>query len=99
MDNSMCHNGRKVTNEFDNLKLDRVTRPPYSPDLSPCDFWRCEMLKRKIKDRVFQVVERIITAVYMVWDELTLEELESILFNWIERFEWPIEHEEKYHTT
>jgi hypothetical protein len=28
-----------------------------------------------------------------------LEELESILFNWIERFEWPIEHEEKYHTT
>jgi histone-lysine N-methyltransferase SETMAR len=38
IDNSMCHHGRKVTNEFDNRKLQRVAHPPYSPDLSPCDF-------------------------------------------------------------
>jgi hypothetical protein len=38
MDNLMCHNGRKVADEFDNQKLQRVAHPPYSPDLSPCDF-------------------------------------------------------------
>jgi hypothetical protein len=96
MDNSMCHSGHNVTDEFDNLKLDCVPHPPYSPDPSPCDFWLFEMLKRKIKDQVFQVVEETMTAVHKVWDELTLEDLQSILFNWIERLEWVIEHEEKY---
>jgi hypothetical protein len=38
MDSSMGRNGRKLTDELDNLKLDRVSHPPYSPDLSPCDF-------------------------------------------------------------
>jgi histone-lysine N-methyltransferase SETMAR len=45
MDNSMCRNGCKVTDEFDNRKLQRVAHPPYSPDLSPCDFWIFGMLK------------------------------------------------------
>jgi hypothetical protein len=45
------------------------------------------MLKQKIKDRVFQTVEEIIIAVDRVWDELTLEDLQSVFFNWIERFE------------
>jgi hypothetical protein len=50
MDNSTCHSGRKVTDEFDNRKLQRVAHPPYSPDLSPCDFWLFDMLKQKMKD-------------------------------------------------
>jgi hypothetical protein len=38
------------------------------------------------------------TAVYRAWDELTLEDLQSIFFNWIERLEWVIEHEGEYYT-
>jgi hypothetical protein len=57
IDNSICHNDRKVTDEFDNLKLDRIPHLPYSQDLSPCDFWSFGMLKQKIKDRMFQTVE------------------------------------------
>jgi hypothetical protein len=87
MDNSMCHNGRKVTHELDNMKFDRVSYSFYSPDLSPCDFWLFGMLKQKSKDRVFQTVEEIMTAVHKVWDELTLEDLHSVFFDWIERLE------------
>jgi hypothetical protein len=29
-----------------------------------------------------------------VWDELTLEDLQSVFFNWIEQFEWVSEHGE-----
>jgi hypothetical protein len=94
MDNPMCHNRRKVTDELANLKLDRVPRPLYSPDLSPCNFWLFGMLNHKIKDPVFQTVEDIMTAVHRVWDELTLDDLQSVFFNWIERFEWVSEHEE-----
>jgi histone-lysine N-methyltransferase SETMAR len=85
MDNSMCHNDRKVTDELANLKFDRVPHPPYSPDLSPCDFWPFEMLKQKIRDQVFQTVEEIMTAVHRVCNELTLDDLQSVFFNWIEQ--------------
>jgi hypothetical protein len=81
MDNSLCHNGRKVTDELAHLKLDRIPHLPYSPDLSPCDFWLFGMLKQKIKDRVFQTVEKIMIAVHRVWDELTLDDLQSVFFN------------------
>jgi hypothetical protein len=66
MDNSMCHNGCKMIDELDNLKFDRVPHPLYSVDLSPCNFSLFEMLKQKIKDRVFQAVEEIMTAVHRV---------------------------------
>jgi histone-lysine N-methyltransferase SETMAR len=45
MDNSMCHNCRKVTDKLEVLRPDRVHHSPYSPDLSPCDFWLFGMLK------------------------------------------------------
>jgi hypothetical protein len=66
MDNSMCHNGRKMTDELANLKLDHVICTPYLPDLSLCDFWLFGMLKQKIKDRVFQTIDEIMTAIHGV---------------------------------
>jgi transposase len=81
MDNSMCHNGRKVANELDNLKLDRVPHPPYSPDLSPCDFWLFNMLKQAIKDREFHAVEEIPSAFHEVSSQVTSEDLQSVFFN------------------
>jgi hypothetical protein len=66
MDNSICHNGCKVIDELASLKLDRIPHPPYLPDLSPCDFWLFEMLKQKIKDRVFETVEEMMIAFHRV---------------------------------
>jgi hypothetical protein len=97
MDNSMCLNGRKVTDEFDNRKLQRVAYPHYSPDLSPCDFWLFGMLKQKMKDREFCGVKEIMNAVQEIWREVTLERLQSVFFNWIERLEYVIEHDWEYY--
>jgi hypothetical protein len=87
MDNSMCHNGRKVTDELANVKLACIHHPSDSPDLSPCDFWPFGMMKQKIKDRVCQTIRELMTAVHRVWDDLTLDDLQSVFFNWIERLE------------
>jgi hypothetical protein len=92
LDSSICHNGRKVTDELTNLKLDRVPHPPHSPELNPCDFWLFGILKQKTKDLVFQTVEEIIITFHRVWHELTLNDLQSVFFNWIERFEWFNKH-------
>jgi hypothetical protein len=48
--------GYKMTNELNNLKLDRAPHPPDSPDLSPCDFWLFGILKQKIKNRMFRCI-------------------------------------------
>jgi hypothetical protein len=93
-DNSMCLNGCKVINEFANLKLDCVLHLPYLPDLNPCDFWLFGMFRQKIKDRVFQTVEEIMTPVHKVWDKLTLEDLQSVFFNRIESLKCVSEHGE-----
>jgi histone-lysine N-methyltransferase SETMAR len=97
MDNSMCHNGRKVIDELENLKLVRVVHPPYSRDLSPCDFWLFGMLKQKIQDRVFDTTEEIVMAIRKVWNEVTFEDLQSVFFDWIQRVEYVIEHEGEYY--
>jgi histone-lysine N-methyltransferase SETMAR len=53
MDNSQCHNAKKITGKLQKKRITRAPHPPYSPDLSPCDFWFFGMVKQKIKDCEF----------------------------------------------
>jgi hypothetical protein len=62
MDNSICHNGHRVIDELHHLKILRLRYPPYSPDISPCDFWMFGDLKGKLKDSHLQGPEDILTA-------------------------------------
>jgi hypothetical protein len=97
MDNSMCDNGRKVIDELENLKLDRVAHPPYSRNLSLCDFWLFGMLKQKIQDRVFETTEEILMAIRNAWNEVTFEDLQPVFFDSIQRVEYVIEHKLEYY--
>ena len=36
-----------------------VPHPPYSPDMSPCDFWMFPRLKEKLRGRRFEDVEEM----------------------------------------
>jgi hypothetical protein len=54
------------------------------------------MLKHEIKDWMFQTIEETVTNVKMTWEGLTLEDVHSVFFNWMERLEWVIEHEGEY---
>jgi hypothetical protein len=98
MDNSVCHNGPKVTDELANLKLDRFPDAPYSADLSLCDCWLFGMLKQKIKDRVFEIVHEMMMTFPSVREELILEDLQCLFFNWIEQVEYVSEHGGEYYT-
>jgi histone-lysine N-methyltransferase SETMAR len=65
MDNSMCYNGSKVMSKFDKHHIARLPHQPYSPDLSPCDFWFFGMLKGILKDREFHSHDEIEEAITM----------------------------------
>jgi transposase len=50
MDTLMCHNGAKIIEKLEKRHIARDPHPPYSPDLSPCDFWLFGILKQKMKE-------------------------------------------------
>jgi histone-lysine N-methyltransferase SETMAR len=85
MDNSMCHNGAKITEKLEKRHITRAPHPPYSPNLSPCDFWFFGILKQKMKERIFQSEKQILAAITESWDELTFEDVQGVFHNSMER--------------
>jgi hypothetical protein len=67
MDNSMCHNGNKISEKLTKGSIERPPDPPYSPDISPCDFWLFGMREHKMKDRQFQSQQAILSAIAKMW--------------------------------
>jgi hypothetical protein len=92
MDTSMWHTGAKITSEFQKHHLARMPHPPYSPDISPCDFWLFGMLKGILKDRELVSSEEIEVANPDVWNSLTSDDVQSVFRHWMSRLTWVIEN-------
>jgi hypothetical protein len=75
MDHSTSHNGGKIQEKFETKGLVRSPHPPYSPDLSPCDFEFFRMAKGKIKDWEFYIVQNILGCLMEICDYLTLDDV------------------------
>jgi histone-lysine N-methyltransferase SETMAR len=54
LDNAPAHRSKLVTAWLRKAKLDVLQHPPYSPDLSPCDYFFFGELKRWLTGRKFQ---------------------------------------------
>jgi hypothetical protein len=89
LDYSKSQDGGKIQGKFDIKGLVRSPHPPYSPDLSPCDFCFFGMTKEKMKDREFHTVPVIRGRLTEIWKGLTFEDVQSvflerkILLNWV----------------
>jgi hypothetical protein len=83
IDNSMGHNRLKVVSKFDKHHIARLPHPPYSPALSPCDFWFFEMLKGILKDREFRSHDVIEGAITIAWNILMFDKVQSVFHNWM----------------
>ena len=59
-----------------------VTHPPYSPDLSPCDFW----LFPKLRGRHYETIEEMKEAVTRIIDTLTQKDFHGTLLKLFERY-------------
>ena len=58
-DNAPCHTSISVNEFVANKGISVVPLPPYSPDLSPCDFFTFPKLKFDLKGRHFGTVDNI----------------------------------------
>jgi len=62
-DNAPCHTAISVIEFLAKKGIPVVPQPPYSPDLSPCDFFLFPKLKFNLKGRHFGTVKNIEKAV------------------------------------
>jgi transposase len=97
MENSMWYNWAKITEKPEKRHIARAPHPPYSPDLSPCDFRLFGILKQKMKERVFQSEGEILAAVTESWNEFTFEDIQRVFHNWMERLIWVIANSGEYY--
>ena len=59
MDNATPHNAHDTKIRLLLTGIRRVPHPPYSPDLSPNDFWFCPRLKRNLKGVYFRNLDQL----------------------------------------
>jgi hypothetical protein len=96
MDNSRCHNRKKVPAEIEHRRLAGAPPPLYSPDHSPCDFWFFGLMKYSLKDREIQEIQTLISALTDIWDDLTFEKVQAAFLDWMERLSWVIDNNGEY---
>jgi histone-lysine N-methyltransferase SETMAR len=96
MDNPMSHNGHKISQKLANRNIERATDPPYSPDISPCDFWLCGVLKHNMKDREFRIQQTILSAVAKMWNDLIFADVQRVFQEWMDRLTWVIGNNGEY---
>ena len=70
LDNAPVHNSILVTDYLTKIGINTASRPLYSPDLAPCDFW----LFSKLRACRYETIEEMIEAVTKVIDTLTQED-------------------------
>ena len=85
-DNAPVHVTRSLLDMLDAWDWEVIQHPPYSPDLSPCDFFLFPKLKNKLRGIRFDTAEEIENAVKAQVRRLDTEGvrpgIEGLLHRW-----------------
>ena len=58
-DNAPSHTALSVNEFWAKKNITLVPKPPYSPDLSSCDYFLFPILKKHLKEHIFRTIENI----------------------------------------
>ncbi|KAA6403303.1 MAG: putative Mariner Mos1 transposase [Streblomastix strix] len=81
-DNASSHNSHATTQFLEENKIIRTAHPPYSPDLSPCDYFLFGYLKRNFQDNTFKTIEEAVDAASKILYSIPKNMLYSCFENW-----------------
>lgn len=93
-DNASAHDHQDV---FDFLKkegLNLLPHPPYSPDLSPCDYWLNDYIKRNLTDQKDE--KSLIKAVTRLVEDIPQKEYRKTFEKLLDRMELCINNNGEY---
>ena len=82
-----CDNARPhlVDEEFDRLKMIRLNHPPYSPDISPSDYFLFGYLRFKLEGFYFKNEKELLSEVKSILSSISSNEYKKAMDDWIVR--------------
>ena len=93
-DNARPHVAGSVNSYLEQVGLQLICHPPYSPDLAPCDFWLFDVIKRNLTDAAdIKDLDRQITAIL---ENIPKEEYLKTFNKWLERMQLCIDNKGDY---
>ena len=84
-DNALAHKSATVQEYLKESGLDVLDHPPYSPDLSPCDFWLCPRLNEKLAGHRFESRCGIGSAIYQCLQHIPKEDYRAAFWKWVDQ--------------
>ena len=95
-DNASAHKSATVQEYLKESGLDVLDHPPYSPDLSPCDFWLFPRLKEMLAGHRFESCCGIGSAVYQCLQHIPIEDYWAVSRKWVDRCKMCMEADVAY---
>ena len=94
--NALGHKSATVQEYLKGSGLDVLVHPPYSPDLSLCDFWLFPRLKEMLAGHRFESRCGIGSAVYQCLQHIPKEDYLAAFWKWVDRCKMCVEAEGAY---
>ncbi|GFU65584.1 putative transposase [Trichonephila clavipes] len=95
-DNAPCHTAISVNRLLASKNIPVAPQPPYSPDLSPWDFFFFPKLKNRLKGHHFETLENIQTAVIDQLKAIPISEFHQCYEEWKKRLQHCVASEGSY---
>ena len=95
-DNAPAHTAAATDLEIALLGFQRLSHPPYSPDLAPLDFAYFPMLKSSLRGHRFDNMVDILHSVQVFNISLRRQWFENVFKQWVRRHEECVEHSGRY---
>ena len=86
-DNAPPHTSKETTTHIDHLSINLLRHPPYSPDLSPNDFYLFPTLKRKLRGVKLNSFSELRTKVLNILKSIPQDDYRHSLLNWVSRWQ------------
>ena len=95
-DSAPAHKSATVQEYLKESGLDVLDHPPYSPDLSPCDFWLFPRLKEMLAGHRVESRCGIGSAVYQCLQHIPKEDYPAAFRKWVDRCKMCVDADRAY---
>ncbi|MCU7801502.1 MAG: transposase [gamma proteobacterium symbiont of Lucinoma myriamae] len=86
-DNAAAHKSQVVQQFLEEEKVVQLPHPPYSPDLSPCDFFLFPRLKKMLSGRGYTTKSSLGSAIFQFLQSIPVADYAAAFRQWISRLE------------
>jgi histone-lysine N-methyltransferase SETMAR len=95
-DNARAHVCKHTSDFLSTSSMERLPHPPYSPDISPCDFFLFGYLKHLLAGLGFDNPLQLEHHLKITMNEISQSTYTKVFNHWIDRLDFVIESEGKY---